>query len=327
MYSREIYDYENDMVDIDRLLDAGEDFGGYDAVCLWHQYPRLGIDERSQWDFFEDFPGGLNGIKEITKKCHERGTRVMLPYKPWDAPSSMSPNETAVCLHIIENTGADGFFLDTMFNIPNNFRTQADKVKKGCVFCTELPPESGRTIETLTGSWQQSTPLHYQTPILQYVFPEHRSHFISRWSIDSDRDNILKKAIMNGSGLVIWQDIFGSWLPYDDYQKAEVKRWKQIWLDNKNCFLSQNVFPLWPALQHDIVINAFICDLSGEAIFTVYNNSDEFIKGDILSCKSYGENKVCDLWNNNTDVHITGDKISASLNPHQVAVIKVKIKN
>ena len=59
----------------------------------------------------------------------------MLPYKPWDAPSSMSPNETAVCLaYIIENTGVDGFFLDTMFNIPNNFRTQADKVKKAVFF-------------------------------------------------------------------------------------------------------------------------------------------------------------------------------------------------
>lgn len=325
IYSREVYDYENDRVDIERLINAGKDFGGYDAICLWHQYPRLGVDERSQWDFFEDFPGGLNGIAEITKKCHEKGIKVMLPYKPWDAPDNMSTDDTARKLaHVIEKTDVDGFFLDTMFNILDKFRTESDRVKKGCAFCTELQPENGRTIEVLTGSWQQSAALPYQTPILRYVFPEHRSHFISRWSIDSDRDNMLKKAIMNGSGLVIWQDIFGSWLPYEDYQKAEVKKWKNIWLDNRNCFLSKNVFPLWPALQCDLVINAFIDDLSGEAIFTVYNNSGSQIEGELFSCQHYGKNSAYDLWNDDTDIYITDKKVFGSLKSQQTAIIKVK---
>ena len=249
----------------------------------------------------------------------------MLPYKPWDAPDNMSPDDTASRLaHVIEKTDVDGFFLDTMFNIPDKFRTESDRVKKGCAFCTELQPENGRTIEVLTGSWQQSAALPYQTPILRYVFPEHRSHFISRWSIDSDRDNMLKKAIMNGSGLVIWQDIFGSWLPYEDYQKAEVKKWKNIWLDNRNCFLSKNVFPLWPALQCDLVINAFIDDLSGEAIFTVYNNSGSQIEGELFSCQHYGKNSAYDLWNDDTDIYITDKKVFGSLKSQQTAIIKVK---
>ena len=227
VFSEEVYDYTHDQVDVVRLLEAGKEFGGYDIICLWHQYPRLGVDERSQWDFFRDFPGGLAGIASIAQKCHENGVKLMLPYKPWDAPAHMTQNGTAEALaQIILDTDVDGFFLDTMSSVPEKFRLEADKVKPGCVFCTELPPENGRVLEVLNGSWQQSEPLPYQVPILRYVFPEHRSHFISRWSIGADRDNMLKKAMMNGCGLVVWQDVFGAWLPYTEEQKEAVRKWK-----------------------------------------------------------------------------------------------------
>ena len=91
-----------------------------------------------------------------------------------------------------------------MSDVPPQFRIEADRVRPGCVFCTELVPDNAQALELLTGSWQQTAPRPYQTPLLRYVFPEHRSHYISRWSIDAERDDMLKKAVMNGSGLVIW---------------------------------------------------------------------------------------------------------------------------
>lgn len=324
VYSREVYDYEQNRVDIERLLKAGEEFGGYDVLCLWHQYPRLGVDERSQWDFFEDFPGGLKGIWEIAQQCHQKDVKLMLPYKPWDAPDDMSPDDTARRLaDVIQKTDADGFFLDTMFNIPKAFRSQADSVKKGCVFCTELQPENEKALEVLTGSWQQSAPLPYQTPVLRYVFPEHHSHFISRWSIDADRDAMLKKAIMNGSGLVIWQDIFGTWLPYEPYQKAEVSKWKEIWRANKSFFLSPNVFPLWAAEERDLVINAFFDKNSDDAIFTLYNNSDCNMEGKLFSYRRGVGKVIRDLWNDDTHVSLRGNDVYASLKPRRIAIFKI----
>ena len=90
---------------------------------------------------------------------------------------------------------------------------------------------------------------------------------------------MLKKAVMNGSGLVIWQDVFGAWLPYTDEQKAAVKRWKRIWLENKAYFLSQTALTLWPALQPDLIVNAFMTDDKTSAVFTVYNFSGGEISG------------------------------------------------
>src|SRR5215207_2663973 len=41
------------------LDDAQQQFGGYDALILWHAYPRIGFDDRNQFDFYRDMPGGL----------------------------------------------------------------------------------------------------------------------------------------------------------------------------------------------------------------------------------------------------------------------------
>jgi hypothetical protein len=44
---------------VDEFLDHGlREFGGYDSLVLWHAYPRIGVDERNQFDFYCDMPGG-----------------------------------------------------------------------------------------------------------------------------------------------------------------------------------------------------------------------------------------------------------------------------
>ncbi len=53
LYGRELLNIQTGQFEIDRFLDDAErDFGGYDGMLLWGGCPRLGIDERSQWDFF-----------------------------------------------------------------------------------------------------------------------------------------------------------------------------------------------------------------------------------------------------------------------------------
>ena len=121
-YGKEIFDYERNAIDIDRLFSDGEQFGGYDAIIYWNQYPRLGLDERTQWELYDELPGGRKALKTMADACHSRGARFFLPFMPWDVRSFESLDDQAKEIErLVEETGVDGFFLDTMDWIPESF--------------------------------------------------------------------------------------------------------------------------------------------------------------------------------------------------------------
>ena len=277
MYGEEVYDYRRGRVDIDRLLDAGEAFGGYDVICLWHQYPRLGVDARSQWDFFRGFPRRPRGPRGRAAATKGRASDAAVQAVGRAGPYVARRHRQNAGAFAAE-TDADGFFLDTMSDVPPQFRIEADRVRPGCVFCTELVPDNAQALELLTGSWRQTAPAPIRRRCCGMCSPS-TAATTSRAGPSTRAGRYAQKAVMNGSGLVIWQDVFGAWLPYTDEQKAAVKRWKRIWLENKAYFLSQTALPLWPALQPDLIVNAFMTDDKTSAVFTVYNFSGGEISG------------------------------------------------
>lgn len=59
MSDRRFYNPVSGRYTLDTLLDAAvQDFGGYDAVIFWHAYPKIGFDDRNQFDFYRDTLGG-----------------------------------------------------------------------------------------------------------------------------------------------------------------------------------------------------------------------------------------------------------------------------
>ena len=63
MYDLSFYDREAGRYRIDEVLDDGErEFGGYDIILLWQSYPRLGIDDRNQIDYYRDMPWRAAGL-------------------------------------------------------------------------------------------------------------------------------------------------------------------------------------------------------------------------------------------------------------------------
>ncbi len=70
---------------VDKFLEYGQkEYGGFDNIILWQAYPRIGFDERNQFDFYRDLPGGSEGLRGVTKACHEKGVGVFIAYNPWD---------------------------------------------------------------------------------------------------------------------------------------------------------------------------------------------------------------------------------------------------
>ena len=268
VFGKEVFNYETQAMEVERLIAQGEAFGGYDAVILWHQYPRLGVDDRTQWQFFEDYPGGLEGLARDVAVLHQHGIKVFLPFKPWDV--RQEENMKAVGLELaklVAQTDVDGFFLDTMNSVPAIFREEIDKVKAGVVFCSEIQPHEQKNLELLTGSWDQyqGELLEMDINLLRFVFPENVQHTIARWSVGARKDKLIRRAVFNGTGIVIWQDVFGAWLPYDDAQKADIRKWKRMYKENQAAFLGANPIPFYPTLREGVYANCFPSD-DGERV-------------------------------------------------------------
>lgn len=282
LYSKEAYDYETDTVAVSRLLQDGDAFGGYDTVTLWHQYPRLGVDQRDQWDFYRDFPENKKGLRGVIDQLHENGVRVFLPYKPWDTATTQTEEETSKKMQeLITETDADGFFLDTMNAVSSSFRAPMDAVKPETVFLCENPPTEKNALTMLTSSWDQywEFPAMPQISLLRFLLPEHTAPQISRWQDGRQKDDAIDRAIFCGVGLVVWQDVFGSWMPYTEKQKKRIATYKAVWKRYRSCLNTPEPMPLYPTASAGVYCNYFPNQEGTGAILACYQEGNEPFDG------------------------------------------------
>ena len=126
---------------------AQREWGGFDSVVLWHAYPRIGVDERNQFDFYREMPGGLEGLRDLSRRFARLGVRVILDYNPWDVGTRREDTDdlTALC-RLVKDLEADGIFLDTLKEGAPEMRRRFDEVRPGVILESELalPLEKNR---------------------------------------------------------------------------------------------------------------------------------------------------------------------------------------
>ena len=303
-YGREAYDYDRGVIDIKGLLDRGEEFGGYDALIYWHQYPRLGLDSRTQWEMYTDLPDGLKSLRKIADICHKRGVRFFLPFKPWDVHPSESMDDQAVEIErLVEQIGVDGFFLDTMGKTPPSFSALIRDRFPELMFCTEGRPAKLREIQELTASWDQvKQPTFVESNLFRFVFPEHPKNTTARWSVGVDKDRLIQRAVFNGCGLVIWQDVFGEWLPFSTEQKEAIRAWKAVLKEHHDTIFGPRSVPFVDTCVPGLIANRFAAEPEKNQIVVLYNSTAEPITGRLVLLSEVTDAKVRLVWGGSTDV-------------------------
>lgn len=277
LYGKEGFSHEKQQIDVKKLLEEGREFGGFDTVILWNQYPRLGLDERTQWDFYDDFPGGRDAIRAAVEEFHAAGVKVLLPFIPWDRHEEESKETMSTEMaRIAADTGLDGFHLDTMKTISHTVREKLDAVRPGIVLECQGHPMKKRSMEFITTSWDE---FWYADPmpeidILRFMHPQHIAPTIGRWLRLDDKWKLIKRAEFGGAQIVIWQDIFGRWMPYNDAQKARIARWKQVYLAHLDTYLGKDPIPLYPTCSAGVYCNVFTDDSGENQIYAFYNDND-----------------------------------------------------
>jgi sulfatase modifying factor 1 len=277
-----LYDRERGEFTPDRYLDAGDrDFGGFDALVLWHAYPVIGVDERNQFDFYRDVPG----LRALIDRLHERGVRVFLDYNPWDRGTRREPVDDVAALGALaRDFDADGIFLDTLREGAPELRGALDRVRAGVA----LEGESNLPLARISDhhlSWAQWFADGHTPGVLRarWVEQRHQMHHIRRWQRDH-RDE-LQSAWLNGCGIVVWENVFGSWVGWNASDRATLRAMLPVQRRFARHFAEGRWTPLAdaPATERNPPKTfASRFELDGETLWTIVNRTAALYEGVVL---------------------------------------------
>jgi len=262
------------------LAEAQREFGGFDAVVLWHAYPRIGVDDRNQFDCYRDQPGGLAGLRSVSRRFRRRGVAVFLDYNPWDTGTRREEVDDLDALAaLVGAIEADGIFLDTMSQGAASFRGKLDAVRPGVA----LEGELALPLEHLHDhhlSWAQWFNDSAAPGVLRNKWFErrHLQHQIRRW--DRDHSGELHAAWMNGSGMMVWENVFGSWVGWCERDKAILRAMVPIQRRYADWFNGEGWTPLVPTAQPGVY--ASLWEIPGRRLWTLVNRTTQPIQGTLL---------------------------------------------
>jgi len=288
------YDREAGRYTVDAFLDHGrQEFGGYDSVVLWQAYPRIGLDERNQFDFYRDLPGGLSGLRAVVEQFHDRGVRVYIDYKPWDTGTRQEgkPDLDAL-VEMVQAIAADGIFLDTMSQGAAEFRGKLDAARPGVI----LEGEGALPLENLHdhhASWAQGFPDSEAPGVLRnkWLEPRHMQHQIKRWDLDHSGE--LHTAWMNGSGMMVWENVFGSWVPWSPRDRSILRAMLPIQRRFTTLFSGGAWTPLVATEQPGVY--AALWEDNSLRLWTLVNRRQESVAGALLRISSQPGQRCFDL--------------------------------
>ena len=305
--------YREGAYQLESFLAHGEEaFGGYDALLLWHAYPRIGFDDRNQFDFYQQMPDGLAGLRQLVDACHARDIKVYVNYNPWDTGTRReSVSDVDALVELVREIDADAIFLDTMSNAVEGLRERLDAIRPGVTLESEMlmPLEH---IGTHPSSWAQG---FVDLPgVLRNKWFErrHMQHRIRRWQTDHTPE--LHTAWMNGTGMVVWENVFGTLRLWSERDKSILRGMVGIQRHFAHLFSGEGWIPLVSTLHDDIHASLWQDDTT--QLWTIMNRSETTISDEVLALPYQNDLLFFDL--------IKGQVLSPSIHDEQ-AIITLKL--
>ena len=279
---------------VDRYLDDLEKrYGAIDSVLIWHVYPNIGIDNRSQFDLLRDMPGGIAGLRQVIADFHRRGVKVLFPAMPWEHGTREEgvPMWQAVARQMAE-VGADGVNGDTFDGLPRAFRTASDRTGHPVVFQPEGAPDD----EAL--AWNNQSWGYWKYPAVpmiskqKWIEPRHMVNVCRRWARDKTDD--LQAAFFNGVGYESWENVWGIWNQITPRDAEALRRIAKIERRTADLLISPDWEPHTPVLQTGIYASRF--PGAAETLFTFINRGEYGINAPQIIVTPQAGLHYLDLW-------------------------------
>ena len=294
MCDERIYDRQRGRYMFDAFLDHGRrEFGGYDSLVLWHAYPRIGVDDRNQFDFYRDLPGGLSGLREAIAAIQVGGIRVYIDYNPWDTGTRREGKpDLDVLVDLVRSLQVDGIFLDTMDRGAAEFRVKLDAVRPGLILEGEgaLPVER---VHDHHASWAQHFDDSEAPGVLRNKWFErrHMQHQIRRWALDHTGE--VHTAWMNGSGMMVWENVFGAWVGWNARDRSLLRAMLPIQRRFAAVFAGDRWYPLVSTEQPGVYASRW--ETEHLCLWTLINRREKPVEGVLLKTRPIDGRHAYDL--------------------------------
>jgi len=252
--------YEETLSKYDRMV------GGYDVFAIWPTWPRLGLDQRSQFELYEDLPGGLKQLKHQAELAHEMGKKYFLSYNPWDKPEQEKFHRTNL-KKLLEQTDADGLVLDTKGESDAWLQNLADSVKPGIIMYSEGMAVPKNMTGIVAGRVHDAL---YMPPVLnlnKLIKPDFAIFRVLQVA-DGELHREIAAAFFNGYGVEINTMRPGRPASLQD-DLFFLGQTTKILRDNQSVFFNYNYLPLIHTQMDSIYVNKWETD--EKIIYTIYS--------------------------------------------------------
>ena len=287
LWDERLFDHSTQRFTVGDFLAATADHGGFDAVVLWHAYPVIGIDDRNQFDFYRDVPG----ISEVVEEFHRHGLKVFINYNPWDTGTRRAAeDDPAELARLVGELRVDGVFLDTMKE------GGADLID---ALVTADPPQvlEGESriqlsrIEDHHLSWAQWFADSAAPGVLRAHWYErrHMMHHTRRWNRDHSAE--LQSSWMNGTGMLVWDTVFGVWVGWSDRDKGTLRRMLRLQRAFADILVDGEWTPLVDADPRALTAGVYVSRFRTDdlTLWTVINRGEADYRGPVLDTHATGD--------------------------------------
>ena len=273
------------------LKEQDKVLGGYEAYMIWPTWPRLGLDQRNQWDMYRDLPGGLSELRRQAMFARSRGTRYFIAYNPWDE-STRHEDHIKGMEEMLRSINADGVVLDTWGQSSKEFQAAADRVKPGVILYSEgmaIPKDmpgivAGRVHDAI----YFSPPLNLNK-LIKPDFGIFRVIQLAEGRIHRE----IAVAFFNGYGLEL--NVMRPGRPdWIDEEYQYLGRAVKILRENSSAFLSHDWVPLMPSVADSVWVNKW--PLPSKTVYTVLSMRPEGFSGPLVEAPVPEDAHCVSLW-------------------------------